>query len=1567
MRLNEDQFQVLALKARGRSARCGYLYKKSGKKQASDAQTVRLQKRYYVLYYNMMFYYEQEFSPKPIGVIMIEGCACRKIDDSKVFAFVIDSEIDDHRQYFFVASSEEEREGWMESIQEWSGEGLKYKNEELKTIVKGLEKQIRKEKESKERLQRECADQWSQVSRLKAEVSSLRDKKAVYGLNSSRNSSDSSRDSTSSSLGTPGTNATLCDDDLLLQYTAEDKKKIIQLQSWIRGWAARKRFTHIVEMYIMSPSGEKLMKRNRIIWQFVISEEDYVQQLTTLVMIFRKPLMMAADARYPACTVHEVRTLFSNCDVILMLHKMFLEGIKQRLKYWPNLKLEDFLSAMVSLLPIYHEYIRNYCGALQVLSECKRRPEFMKLLKWYERKPECNGQTIEQFLHYPVGLMPLYSRILGQVIDSTPDNDSTRVGLQELHDKVESLQGTLNQQMSECESIKHTLEIERTIDGGCDVLLDTDQKFIREGILRHFVTSKIGLGILREKTRHCFLFSRHLIITSRTADGNFRLAKICGKIPLKYTTLIEEVDDESIPQNNRGLAFTLLVHSKVECFFVTLMAARPTDKAIWTSDISQCIYNMTLEDPEDYYYDYENQEKKEPKEVVTEPTDDKDTAVVASTSLLMRTIPIKDDPRLVTDAEDIKYAERLESNSLPQILYASLNRLLERLVDPRLPGTDFMDTFLVTYRYFTTGKVVLQALIKFYHQLEEERTGQYKQLTNGDAKEPNNNTTERKKSLVRSFSSPGSRDRTSSILSTSSSVSSYDDYDTLSPITANDVINFTTLTRRHSREQWRENPLTGSSDDKRQRSVSQESGSVSDKSDFDYQDRRKTSPASFHNIGYQGTLNRLKQSPLERPVSAMDPLPETESPKSDSNKENLSRAASEQSVNSVCSDEVSDRQLETLMECSNEGSQTGSYREGVLDDFASEGDLTSLQNDVAHERGVGVGENGASHERGIDVEDANTPTVNNAKTLHLDYKQRLLVNKHLQTHRPSLPAILPVGSYDKDISKFLGMYDSQTVHAARKKGKKNKRESKMSRSPSTSSSNESQTEDRKSMFYDTEEHIEEKPPTPKSMKKTLKAALNSRSKTKSESQPESPKRKIFSFSRNKSHKTTGMRRSKSDMLHPSIGGFEDGEISRKTSTVDRRSFLMDDDTQSLYSMASYEDLNIKENLKESHSDNSLKDKASPKTKKGKNVTLRLYKNAKDDEIKPRAGSQNFHRDEGRVSMRAILPNRAPLKILNIMKHWVSKHNQDFEKDSELEDILKEFFNDVKENPDSLPVVKEIVKSMERLMETHRQAVPNSIEEVLQSEEPVNIVVSEFPPNWTASRIANCLSLVEHHLYSKISTREFMKCTWTKKDKETTAPYITKISRRFNQVSGMVATEVINGETLELRAQRIGFWITVAARCRDLNNFNSVLQITSGLMKSSVYRLKRSWELVNRQLKEILNDLQNLVSADNCFAKLRETIHNCNPPCVPFIGFYLTDLLYMDERSKNTNEAGLINYGKMSKIARAIREIRQYQQLRYTLDFEKDMALYLLATHVDVDHEDFEDDLYEKSLLAEPRG
>ena len=75
-------------------------------------------------------------------------------------------------------------------------------------------------------------------------------------------------------------------------------------------------------------------------------------------------------------------------------------------------------------------------------------------------------------------------------------------------------------------------------------------------------------------------------------------------------------------------------------------------------------------------------------------------------------------------------------------------------MDPRLPGTDFMDTFLVTYRYFTTGKFVLQSLVNFYHHLEEQRTGKQRTLlspptdfANNEDDENKDNSGERKISM----------------------------------------------------------------------------------------------------------------------------------------------------------------------------------------------------------------------------------------------------------------------------------------------------------------------------------------------------------------------------------------------------------------------------------------------------------------------------------------------------------------------------------------------------------------------------------------------------------------------------------------------------------------------------------------------------------------------------------------------------------------------------------------------------------------------------------------------------
>ena len=67
---------------------------------------------------------------------------------------------------------------------------------------------------------------------------------------------------------------------------------------------------------------------------------------------------------------------------------------------------------------------------------------------------------------------------------------------------------------------------------------------------------------------------------------------------------------------------------------------------------------------------------------------------------------------------DIRFSRTLNSCKLPQIRYASPERLFERLTDLRFLSIDFLNTFLLTYRVFTDGVTVLEALKRVHYNPE---------------------------------------------------------------------------------------------------------------------------------------------------------------------------------------------------------------------------------------------------------------------------------------------------------------------------------------------------------------------------------------------------------------------------------------------------------------------------------------------------------------------------------------------------------------------------------------------------------------------------------------------------------------------------------------------------------------------------------------------------------------------------------------------------------------------------------------------------------------------------------
>ena len=142
-------------------------------------------------------------------------------------------------------------------------------------------------------------------------------------------------------------------------------------------------------------------------------------------------------------------------------------------------------------------------------------------------------------------------------------------------------------------------------------------------------------------------------------------------------------------------------------------------------------------------------------------------------------------------------------------------------------------------------------------------------------------------------------------------------------------------------------------------------------------------------------------------------------------------------------------------------------------------------------------------------------------------------------------------------------------------------------------------------------------------------------------------------------------------------------------------------------------------------------------------------------------------------------------------------------------------------------------------------------------------------------------------------------------------------------------------------------------------------IISGLNSAPVHRLKRTWEMVNARTMQSLNAMNQVMSPTRNFREYREQLHVGNPPCVPFLGVYLTDLTFIEDGNPNMirNSPFLINFSKRMKTAEVIRDIQQYQSVSYSLQPIPEIQDYFeqcLANSRDVG------EMYDLSLNIEPR-
>ncbi|XP_072288743.1 ras-specific guanine nucleotide-releasing factor 2 isoform X3 [Eucyclogobius newberryi] len=677
VRYNEGHALFLSVVARKEGMKRGYLSKKT-------TENSRWHEKFFALYQNLLFYFEGEQSARPAGIYLLEGCTCERAPAPKMST--TGKELMDKQHYFQIVfghdgqkplelRTEEENEcdEWVDAIQQASYSDIIIEREVLMQKYIHLVQIVETEKVAANQLRTQLEDQDTEIERLKSEIIALnKTKERMRPYHVPHNNED------------------------------PDIKKIKKVQSFMRGWLCRRKWKIIVQDYICSPHAESMRKRNQIVFNMVEAETEYVHQLYILVNCFLRPLRMAASSKKPPICHDDVSSIFLNSETIMFLHEIFHQGLKARIANWPTLVLADLFDILLPMLNIYQEFVRNHQYSLQVLANCKQNRDFDKLLKQYESNAACEGRMLETFLTYPMFQIPRYIITLHELLAHTPHEHVERKSLEFAKSKLEELSRVMHDEVSDTENIRKNLAIERMIVEGCDILLDTSQTFVRQGSLIQLPSveraklSKVRLGSLslkKEGERQCFLFTKHFLICTRSSGGKLHLLKQGGVLSLIDCTLIEEPDaSEEESKTGQGfgqLDFKLVIEpSDLPSFTVVLLAPSLQEKAAWTSDISQCIDNIRCNGLM--------------------------TSVFEENSKVTVPHMIKSDVRLHKDDVDICFSKTLNSCKVPQIRYASVERLLERLTDLRFLSIDFLNTFLHTYRIFTTAAVVMDKLADIY-------------------------------------------------------------------------------------------------------------------------------------------------------------------------------------------------------------------------------------------------------------------------------------------------------------------------------------------------------------------------------------------------------------------------------------------------------------------------------------------------------------------------------------------------------------------------------------------------------------------------------------------------------------------------------------------------------------------------------------------------------------------------------------------------------------------------------------------------------------------------------------
>ncbi|KAF9116944.1 hypothetical protein BGX27_008092 [Mortierella sp. AM989] len=329
-----------------------------------------------------------------------------------------------------------------------------------------------------------------------------------------------------------------------------------------------------------------------------------------------------------------------------------------------------------------------------------------------------------------------------------------------------------------------------------------------------------------------------------------------------------------------------------------------------------------------------------------------------------------------------------------------------------------------------------------------------------------------------------------------------------------------------------------------------------------------------------------------------------------------------------------------------------------------------------------------------------------------------------------------------------------------------------------------------------------------------------------------------------------------------------------------------------------------------------------------------------------------------------------LRVFNIIKSWLENYFlEDEADDREALSMIKEFSGSTAMKDTMSFAAVQLIKLVEKREQSEgafRKMVLNLTTQAPQPITPRNLKKIKFL-ELDPLEFARQLTIMEATVYNRIRPVECLAKAWMSEDAEMAAKAVNikKMIETSNLYANWINELVLSEKEIKKRVLVIRHLVLIAEKLRQLNNFSMLSATMAALSQSPIHRLKRTWEQVPTRTMTTFMELQTLMGVAKNWAEYREELHSVNPPCVPFVGMYLTDLVMIQDGNQDFLKKSdhLINFYKRVKTAEVIREIQQYQSVPYCLTSVPEIQAFIRRG---LDGTKSVTALYDMSLALEPR-